>query len=676
MGDVKASQPTVVIVASQIKTKKWHRKSSRRCLHDLSKSFNGKEKEKDINKQKEGHKKGKVICDWVIVQKISFLLVTGNTGGKKEEIKRALKVSILLTSMAEENIDSPITPEINGFDREYAGKGSFRKSGSLNNGHGTNSDHRRASMGSYHSGDNSTRNSTGKPDSLNSSQHNVPHYLRASTGSCHDFCKYGRKHAFEVKGRSPLLKRMTRPESNKQNRVETTLPAEIKKEMIIEHKLSPDSKIHSPGVKSNSPKCKPLLEAKIHSPDKKTSSGIKTGMRKHKPSPTTKTSSLVPPEIIKREILLPSREVEVELKRDTSTENKMPRDEKKTNNLSKKHSPSVQLKSVKVKPSSSPSDILDGIHGKGRNSSDVKTGRKLAAPRLSEGKKLAPATASLSPKISLSRTISLKARRARSLKPVSTLKDQAGMHKTETKISNDVKVPEKTLHVIKTEIGNNLLEFIPNGHVIPSLPPPLSPKSLSNAKSSSLSSHEQEEETEYTDSEADDFVSDYDTSEEVGRIETVEDNHKMTRRKSTVISEDKDGAPLKLKFRRGKVVDLQSDNSSPRRLRFRRGRVLGEDQNGKGDLKRRIFKKGGSNDDKNGTGPSSRKVVLKHQDVQGKKDAQGLFNNVIEETAILSKRLEGSSTWIKMKLLNEEKMGILTPKSQMSVAATTGFFSA
>ncbi|CAI9777411.1 unnamed protein product [Fraxinus pennsylvanica] len=540
--------------------------------------------------------------------------------------------------MAAENIDSGIIPETNEFDREYVGKGSFRNSDSLNNGHSTNSDRRRASMGLYRAGDDSTRNSTGNLDSSNNSQHAVPHYLRASTGSCHDFCKYGRKHAFEEKARRPFLKRMTKPESNKQSPVKTTVPAEIKKVMVIEHKLSPECKIHSANVKSYSPKNKPFLEAKIHSPNKKTSSGIKTSIRKHKPSPITKASSLDPPEIIKREISSPSTKVEVGQKRDTSTDNKMPRDEKKTNNLSKKHSPSVQLKPVKVKPSSSPSGTLDVIHGKGRKSCDVKIGRKMAAHKLSDGKKGAPPTASLSPKISLSRTISLKSRRARSLKPVSMLKDQNMMCKTETKISNDEKVPEKTLHVIKTEIGNNLSEFIPNDHVIP-IPSPSSPKSLSNEKPSSLSSQEEEEEeeeeeeTEYTDSEADDFVSDYDTIEEIGGIETAEDTNNKTRRKSTVISEDKDGTPSKLKFRRGKVVDLQSDNSSPRRLRFRRGRVLGEDQNGKGDLKRRIFKKGGSNDDKNGTDPSSKKLVLKHQDVQGKKDAQGLFNNVIEETA-------------------------------------------
>ncbi|CAA3025278.1 muscle M-line assembly unc-89 isoform X2 [Olea europaea subsp. europaea] len=549
--------------------------------------------------------------------------------------------------MAKENIDLVVTPETNGFNREYAGKGSFRNTGSLNNGHSTNSDRRRASMGSYRAGNNSTRKSTGNPDSSNNSQRAVPHYLRASTGSCHDFCKYGRKHAFEEKARHPLLKRMTKLESNKQNPMDTAVPAEIKKEMVIKHKPSPECKIHSAGVKSYSPESKPFLEAKIHSPDKKTSSGIKTGIRKLKPSPTTKASSLDPPEIIKREILVPPKQEEVGLKRDTSTDNKMPRDEKRTNNLSKKHSPSAQLKPVKVKLSSSPSDTLDGINGKGRKSSDVKIGRKMVAPKLSEGKNGAPPTASLSPKIFLARTISLKARRARSVKPVSTLKDQNRMRKTETKISNDEKVPEKTLHVIKTEIGNNLSEFIPNDPVIPSLPSPLPPESSSNEKPSSLSSQEEEEdeETEYTDSEADDFVSDYDTTEEIGGIETVEDNHKKNRRKSTVVSEDKDGAPSKLKFRRGKIVDLQSDISSPRRLRFRRGRVLGEDQNGKGDLKRRIFKKRGSNDDKNGTDPSSKKVALKHQDVQGKKDAQGLFNNVIEETA--SKLVESRKSKVK-----------------------------
>ncbi|CAI9768912.1 unnamed protein product [Fraxinus pennsylvanica] len=135
--------------------------------------------------------------------------------------------------MAAENIDLGIIPETNEFDREYAGKGSFRNSGSLNNGCSTNSDRRRTSMGLYRAGDYSTRNSSGNLDSSNNSQHGFPHYLRASTGSCHDFCNYGRKHAFEEKARHPFLKRMTKAESIKQNPVKTTVPAEINKVLAL-----------------------------------------------------------------------------------------------------------------------------------------------------------------------------------------------------------------------------------------------------------------------------------------------------------------------------------------------------------------------------------------------------------------------------------------------------------
>jgi len=53
------------------------------------------------------------------------------------------------------------------------------------------------------------RNSTGKantrtsPSLLNSDEKLLPHYLRASTSSCHEFCKYGRKHVFAPKERKP-----------------------------------------------------------------------------------------------------------------------------------------------------------------------------------------------------------------------------------------------------------------------------------------------------------------------------------------------------------------------------------------------------------------------------------------------------------------------------------------
>ncbi|PHT28205.1 hypothetical protein CQW23_32227 [Capsicum baccatum] len=90
-----------------------------------------------------------------------------------------------------------------------------------------------------------------------------------------------------------------------------------------------------------------------------------------------------------------------------------------------------------------------------------------------------------------------------------------------------------------------------------------------------------------------------------------------------------DSALVKLKFRRGKIVDLQQETSSLRRLTFRWGRHVGESQDS--NTRKRIFKKKGVDGDKSNTIPISGKIVLRHQDVQEKKDVQGLLNNVIEE---------------------------------------------
>ncbi|PHT28668.1 hypothetical protein CQW23_31724 [Capsicum baccatum] len=91
-----------------------------------------------------------------------------------------------------------------------------------------------------------------------------------------------------------------------------------------------------------------------------------------------------------------------------------------------------------------------------------------------------------------------------------------------------------------------------------------------------------------------------------------------------------DSALVKLKFMRGKIVDLQQETSSPRRMTFRWGRHVGESQDN--NTRKRIFKKKGVDGDKSNTIPISRKFVWRHQDVQEKKDMQSLLNNVIEET--------------------------------------------
>ncbi|KAI4366701.1 hypothetical protein MLD38_022546 [Melastoma candidum] len=90
--------------------------------------------------------------------------------------------------------------------------------------------------------------------------------------------------------------------------------------------------------------------------------------------------------------------------------------------------------------------------------------------------------------------------------------------------------------------------------------------------------------------------------------------------------------PVKLRFRRGRVIEIQSEDNAPRRLKFRRGRSLAENETRAGTQQRRSQKKRDimvGNDDE----PSSEKHMPRNSGVQERKDVQGLFNNVIEETA-------------------------------------------
>ncbi|KAI4966362.1 hypothetical protein ZWY2020_041199 [Hordeum vulgare] len=148
-----------------------------------------------------------------------------------------------------------------------------------------------------------------------------------------------------------------------------------------------------------------------------------------------------------------------------------------------------------------------------------------------------------------------------------------------------------------------------------------------------LSDDENYEEYDYELIELDEF-----DAEDEG--ETINPNDESSKAKgqrpkriSVLNPDDASTSPYKLKFKRGKIVELTPDSNGPRRLIFRR-RAANEVANGEGQLVRRIFKRNTRN---NGvpTEPDleSPSVKLRHQDTQDKKDAQGLFNNVIEETA-------------------------------------------
>lgn len=155
---------------------------------------------------------------------------------------------------------------------------------------------------------------------------------------------------------------------------------------------------------------------------------------------------------------------------------------------------------------------------------------------------------------------------------------------------------------------------------------------------------EEEEKLFYESDEGDELVYGDETLH-YNDLSNVEGNHRKPLRTGYVISDSKDPVQVKLRFKRGKVIDVQSDNQAPRRLRFRRGRIVEENDGSKSDIKRRNFnRRSASKDNSNNTNDA--KIVLRHQDLEEKKDAQGLLlNNVIEETA--SKLVESRKSKVK-----------------------------
>lgn len=558
--------------------------------------------------------------------------------------------------MVEERTDSLETTEENELQNSSISRIPPESSASPINVHGDGDDpQRRASFGACNAGRSSTRNSTEKSHSSKSRQTVVPRYLRASMGSCHDLCKYGRKFSDEEeKARLAVWKRNVKKLPNELIPVQIFVPGEKRKDKVVNHKPSTEIQRHSLNLKpsDDAQSCttklktslekakavenKPSADAKSNSADfssrdiksyqpktrasldGKPSSQIQsvTHLTKQKPLPAKKLPSPDPPEVIKN-VCFPSEKVEVPGKKGSWDASKVLKPEK-TAVLSRQHSAPLKLTLVKVNPSLS-LEKPDVMRGKEQRTGDAGTAKNLAAIKASTSK-------ILSPRLSVVKIATIKSRKDGGLKLVSPLKEKNRVRRVKTSTSNNEKVSEKTLHVIKTKTGSNAIVSILDDYGISSYPS-LSAEASSGARPSSLVCNKGDGGIENAD------VSDSHESPKIVNIPPVEEKQSKTVRKNRLaVSEVRYGSPVKLKFISGKVVDLKSDNHSPRKLRFRRARVLGGEES-KSSLGRTLKKGGARNDNVASADESSEKVVLKHQDIEDKKDAQGLFNNVIEETA-------------------------------------------
>ncbi|XP_011085721.1 muscle M-line assembly protein unc-89-like [Sesamum indicum] len=428
--------------------------------------------------------------------------------------------------MAEESSDPLVTSEEKVFNSMNLGINSGGNPRSLNNVC------RRASVGSYRAGNNARRRHSACSNSENVSRRVVPRYLRASTGSCHDLCKFGRRQSCEEKVKKPLRRRTAKISPNELLPVVIVAAGKQKTEKVIKHEPPADLKKRlrvvkpSPDAKSYSSKFKASMDAKVCSPTQNASSSNETRLPN---SPTKKSTPSHPTAIIKRGILSPYEKVEVPLKEANSIERKISRTGKKTYDQSLKCT-SVKSESINVKRSPA-SDNLDGVLGKGRRNSVVKSSRGMTASTASARRASVTPAAPLFPKSSPSKTASIIARKSGRVKLLSPLKVRTRIQRTATETSNNEN-SEKTLLVIT--MGTEKLEDIPDDHAIASLSSSSSPKSLSHAKSaSSLSCEVEEEEVKYSGHKADELVSDNTVSNENGSVLAVKENQDKTSRMGT-----------------------------------------------------------------------------------------------------------------------------------------------
>lgn len=538
---------------------------------------------------------------------------------------------------------------------------------------------------------NSRRVSLGKASVTNSGDKAVPHYLRASTGSCHDLCKYGTHREFEAKERKPIRMRQ-----------HVRDPSLITSMILPERKRTSfgDRPKSSPGAKSALPDVPEVIKHVV--PTKTVGARKMNSSQDHQIPVTEKTkmaAAKIRPVPNAKTRLSESLPLEKQEKSVTSRVVNAP--SKQSSSKSKEINVSVNISSSKPKTKSTvqppkPTPDVSRRASTGANN-EMKIGKQAAVPKVALRKVVAspraplqgrratfapnlsnselmkmslPGTSirkisrlSLSPgpavgrvskalssaKPSLSKVTSLNARKLKSLKVAPAMKIQGKVKKEETDkpktaLTKASKIElnqenaedpqeEKTLYVVKMETEKKSLESDQN-------------QSLPMAESSSSHMEEDEETSDYTEYEGeDDSFSEHEETvngEEKG--DSKADHQDRLRKHGSIRSEDKDSEAKKLRFRRGKVVDIQSEKNTPRRLKFRRGRVLDETLSLSADG-RRSFNKKGVDTEKKDNKPNSEKVVLRHQDVQGKKDSQILFNNVIEQTA--SKLVETRKSKVK-----------------------------
>lgn len=425
------------------------------------------------------------------------------------------------------------------------------------------------------------RISTGKLSFLYTEEKVLPNYLRSPTGSCHDACKYGRKHESEDKPRVPHRKRVNRSFSGTLN-----LDSPLRKKALTKPVLNPSfgsGKYDSVGGSDHA-----------NSEVRNFSSGVCDVKKNH----ANRTNKKVVPFS------------ESQLADSTKRKKK-----KKTVYVSRGRAKEIVEHNRRVTALKLKSVAQTAAIALRRSTVKRKKMNGGAEPR----KAVMPLRrASISSK-RCSRCLKTK-KESNSL--------SVPLMKTRKRVGEKCKdlVEEKTLYVIKMVTGDEIVESEQNQRCVMDSPTD-DPKS-----------EKSQDEAESIEAEPDDesFQEEEEEEEEDENVSFSEDKSTTREGKSKALSAESavNGNSAKLRIKRGKIIDFGLQGSSPRKLKFKRGKVVtGADTTSKSGGKRRLKTKGTnlSNDKEQQRKP---RVVLKHQDTQKKREARVLlFNKVIKETA-------------------------------------------
>ncbi|CAK8540693.1 unnamed protein product [Lathyrus sativus] len=459
----------------------------------------------------------------------------------------------------------------------------------------------------------------------------VPRYLRASIRSCHDFCKYGKQLALEPKQMSLI------PKIAERTQLHQSLEKNIA-EVVVE--VTPDVKRRA---STDSEPAKMSLAKRRESTGSLAKRRESTGSNasgtikivKSKPGRPvqpdnevavvnkTKTSSIK----VKQSPLLPKSHFSSTFKtrrQEISSSSKMDITPKP---ISKRVGASSMSSSKKEEPLSKSIFQKAKVHPIS-TSYLAKTPPKSTIKKM--GKIASPLLPSSSSKSSRRRVVGTNMHK--SLKTASRVKNQPKPRKVELEEHCiEAEAEEKTLYVIEIENKDDTFQSDQNANQDIEL---FRSQSFSTSK---FSSQEDQEEFEYAASEFNEdscFANNGKVNEE--NLETldfkVEENEKPQKDEIVIL------------------VETQIEESGTKKLKFKRGKVLRENN--------------ADSDDEGEDVTGHEKVVLRHQDMKGKKDEQELLNNVIEETA--SKLVEIQRSKVKALVGAFETLISLNEKKPLS----------